>query len=60
MSWTVVLTAQASDRTYTYTVDLPDYAPDAAVFDAACREHYGRRREQVDPRASARSVRPTA
>ncbi|MEU9641338.1 hypothetical protein [Streptomyces sp. NPDC048188] len=57
--WTITITGQASGRTYTYDVDLPDYAPEEAVFDAACREHYGRRREQVDPRASARSVRPT-
>lgn len=36
--WKVTATG-ASGRTYVYEVDAPDYAPEDAVWDAACRKH---------------------
>ncbi|MFH9439572.1 hypothetical protein [Streptomyces rochei] len=37
--WEVVAVGAVSGAVYTYEVDAPEYAPEGAVWDAACRAH---------------------
>ena len=48
--------------TYIYEIDLPDYAPEGSVFEAACKVHAQYRRdrnvsEYLDIRSGQRAVR---
>ncbi|MET7738895.1 hypothetical protein [Streptomyces sp. NPDC005385] len=59
--WRVVVTSSTNDQTYVYEVDAPDYAPEEAVFDAACRQHGQVRRsghalDSLDIRPERRTV----
>ncbi|WP_328937691.1 hypothetical protein OG288_15900 [Streptomyces tauricus] len=59
--WQVTATG-TEGSTYVYEVDAPDYAPEDAVFEAACRQHGQERRtrgiaEYLDIRAGSYAVR---
>jgi hypothetical protein len=58
--WRVTATG-TEGRTYVYQVDAPDYAPEDAVWDAACRQHGQERAarnitETLDIRPGMRTV----
>lgn len=59
--WKVIATGAETGAQYTYQVDAPDYAPEDAVWDAACREHgtlkrAGKVTEFLDIRTDSYSV----
>jgi Tfp pilus assembly protein FimV len=37
--WKVTATGARTGTEYVFMVDAPDYAPESAVWDAACRQH---------------------